>query len=113
VLVLKPGVEICAPVWVATALLCTCQPPAPRFEISLAPVPEAGLGWTAAVVIAAALAAEAAANGVACALDASQSSVVAETAAAPQRAEGWRKVPVIAGNSCPAAAVGRERRRSR
>ena len=38
VLVLKPGVEICAPVWVATALLCTAQPPVPRLEMSLAPV---------------------------------------------------------------------------
>src|ERR1051326_588317 len=39
VLVLKPGVEICAPVWVATALLCTSQPADPRFATSLAPVP--------------------------------------------------------------------------
>ena len=38
VLVLKPGVEICAPVWVATALLCTSQPADPRFVMSLAPV---------------------------------------------------------------------------
>src|SRR5579859_2917794 len=36
--VLKPGVEICAPVWVATALLCTDQPLAPRSVISVAPV---------------------------------------------------------------------------
>src|SRR6266704_930740 len=36
--VLKPGVEICAPVWVAVALLCTFHPPAPRFVMSLAPV---------------------------------------------------------------------------
>src|ERR1043166_3614936 len=36
VLVLKPGVEICAPVWVATALLCTSQPADPRFATSLA-----------------------------------------------------------------------------
>src|SRR5215831_6169655 len=36
--VLKPGVEICAPVAVVLALLSTLQPPAPRFEISLAPV---------------------------------------------------------------------------
>ncbi len=34
----KPGVEICAPVWVALALLCTCQPWAPRFDTLLAPV---------------------------------------------------------------------------
>src|SRR5262245_48662074 len=38
VLVLKPGVEICAPDWVATALLCTAQPLLPRLEMSLAPV---------------------------------------------------------------------------
>src|SRR6201984_2119149 len=38
VLVLNPGVEICAPVWVATALLCTSQPPLPRLVMSLAPV---------------------------------------------------------------------------
>ena len=35
---LNPGVEICAPVWVATALLATFQPPEPRLEMSLAPV---------------------------------------------------------------------------
>src|SRR5215470_9669411 len=39
VLVLKPGVEICAPVWVATALLCTAQPADPRLVTSVAPVP--------------------------------------------------------------------------
>src|SRR5262252_914346 len=38
VLVLNPGVEICVPDWVATALLCTFQPPTPRLEMSLAPV---------------------------------------------------------------------------
>src|SRR5689334_3825428 len=38
--VLKPGVEICAPDWVAVALLCTFQPPVPRFAMSLAPVSE-------------------------------------------------------------------------
>src|SRR6516162_10719558 len=32
----NPGVEICAPVWVATALLWTCQPDAPRFDTSVA-----------------------------------------------------------------------------
>src|SRR4029077_16467369 len=66
VLVLKPGVEICAPVCVATALLCTCQPPAPRSEISLAPVSAGELGWMAAVVTGAAmLRADAAADGAA------------------------------------------------
>src|SRR5262245_35220029 len=38
VLVLNPGVEICAPDWVATALLCTAQPLIPRLEMLLAPV---------------------------------------------------------------------------
>ncbi len=36
--VLKPGVEIWAPDWVAVALLCTFQPLVPRFEMLLAPV---------------------------------------------------------------------------
>src|SRR6516164_10519538 len=49
VLVLNPGVEICAPVCVATALLCTAQPFGPRSETSLAPVPDGWLGWVAAV----------------------------------------------------------------
>src|SRR6516225_7863457 len=43
VLVLNPGVEICAPDWVATALLCTAQPLAPRLEMSLAPVSDGEL----------------------------------------------------------------------
>src|SRR5262252_1198507 len=37
-LVLNPGVEIWAPVWVATVLLCTVQPAEPRSDRSLAPV---------------------------------------------------------------------------
>src|SRR6516164_8438966 len=48
VLVLNPGVEICAPVWVAMALLCTAQPPAPRLAMSLAPVLGCALSLTAA-----------------------------------------------------------------
>ncbi len=47
VLVLKPGVEICAPDWVATALLCTDQPAPPRLEMSLAPVPDGELSSAA------------------------------------------------------------------
>src|SRR5215831_5528582 len=43
VLVLNPGVEICALDWVATALLCTVQPPLPRLEMSLAPVSDGEL----------------------------------------------------------------------
>src|SRR5579859_8024312 len=42
VLVLNPGVEICAPDCVATALLCTNQPPAPRVVMSLAAALAAG-----------------------------------------------------------------------
>src|SRR5215831_10857692 len=38
VLVLNPGVEICAPVCVATALLWTFQPDEPRSVMSVAPV---------------------------------------------------------------------------
>src|ERR1700746_877976 len=37
VLVLNPGVEICAPDWVATALLCTSHPLAPRLVRSVPP----------------------------------------------------------------------------
>src|SRR5215472_5882985 len=37
-LALNPGVEICAPDWVATALLATRQPWAPRSDTLLAPV---------------------------------------------------------------------------
>src|SRR5215470_19105551 len=47
VLVLNPGVEICAPVCVATALLCTAQPPVPRLEMSLAPGAEGPARLTA------------------------------------------------------------------
>src|SRR5215472_9758620 len=35
---LNPGAEICAPDWVADALLATCQPCAPRLKTLLAPV---------------------------------------------------------------------------
>src|SRR6516164_9589651 len=47
VLVLNPGVEICAPDWVAAALLCTAQPPLPRLEMSLAPAPDGELSSAA------------------------------------------------------------------
>src|SRR5258708_39468430 len=49
VLVLKPGVEICAPVCGATALLWTAQPAAPRFEMSLDPVSDGELAAAAAL----------------------------------------------------------------
>src|SRR5258708_24194652 len=34
----NPGAEICAPVWVAVALLSTFQPVVPRLEMSVAPL---------------------------------------------------------------------------
>src|SRR5215469_517547 len=76
VLVLNPGVEICAPVCVATALLCTAQPLAPRFETSLAPVSDGELAAATAAVRAGApsAAGEAAVNELACAADARPSS---------------------------------------
>src|SRR5215467_16284628 len=43
-LVLNPGVEICAPVCVAVALLATFHPPEPRLEMSLAPGSAGNLG---------------------------------------------------------------------
>src|SRR5229473_3220839 len=102
VLVLNPGVEICAPVCVATALLCTCQPPDPRFDTSLAPVSDGELRlMPAATTCAALLAADDAASGVACALDASQTTVVAETMAAAQRADCERTVRLIAATPVP------------
>ncbi len=84
----NPGVEICAPVCVATALLCTFQPADPRFDTSLAPVLAGEAGRMPAVAKGAATpAGEAGVNGAACALDASQTSMVAETAATAQRAD--------------------------
>src|SRR5215469_1995675 len=109
-LVLKPGVEICAPVCVATALLCTCQPAVPMSEMSLAPVSAGELAWTTVVAGMAGLAADVAASGAAWALEASQTSVMAETPAAIQRAGCLQIACLIAANSCPAAA-GRTRDR--
>src|SRR5215470_4897360 len=84
VLVLNPGVEICAPVCVATALLCTAQPPVPRLEISLAPVPEGELRPTAGAELALCCVVAA---GTADAPDTAQASAVADTTATAQRAE--------------------------
>src|SRR5690242_10547849 len=99
VLVLNPGVEICAPDWVATALLCTVQPTVPRSEMSLAPVLDGELRSAALCGKAAsgldALAA-AAAPGT------SQASVVTDTAAA-HRTERGRVIRLMAGHSCLAA----------
>src|ERR1700730_2405341 len=44
-------VEICAPLCVATALLCTSQPSEPKFETSLVPVPDCELVLTAAAIV--------------------------------------------------------------
>src|SRR3984885_6903851 len=83
VLVLNHGVEICAPVWVATALLCTVQPPDPRFDMSLAPVSDEDASVLASPTPALRAARP---NGAACALVASPASVVATTRTAAQRA---------------------------
>src|SRR5260370_14200109 len=91
VLVLNPGVEICAPVWVATALLCTSQPLLPRLVMSLAPVSDGEL-WP----IAAARAGTgrwpfaAAPGGTLVTLDTSHATVVTDTIAAGHRAEHGR-----------------------
>src|SRR5215467_10158134 len=104
VLVLNPGVEICAPDWVATALLCTAQPPPPRLAMSLAPVSD-GEFSSAALCGNAPPGLEApAAETVP---GTSQASVVTDTAAA-HRIERGRVVPFIAGHSCPAAVAAHE-----
>src|SRR5215472_979728 len=104
VLVLNPGVEICAPDWVAAALLCTAQPPLPRLAMSLAPVSDGELG-SAALCGNAALGLDApAAEAVP---GTSQARVITDTAAA-HRTERGRVVPLIAGHSCPAAVAAHE-----
>src|SRR5215472_4347185 len=100
VLVLNPGVEICAPVWVATALLCTSQPALPRLVMSLAPVSAGELRPMAAV--------RARAGCVAGALETSHASVVTDTTAATQRAERGRTDCLIAAT--PVSRSYRERR---
>src|SRR5581483_9442392 len=87
-LVSKPGVEICAPDWLATALLCTDQPPAPRSVRSLAPVGIFG-GPGKAAVLAAVLAAVSAAVGAAVA-------AVEAAMVAAQRSAAERTVPTLA-----------------
>src|SRR5215469_9228481 len=77
-LVLNPGVEICAPVWVATALLWTSQPDAPRSDTSVA------LGTLAAASLAVA-AARAAGGGVAWAVAATTAGTATRTAAPAAR----------------------------
>src|SRR5215831_6130029 len=111
VLVLNPGVEICVPVCVATALLCTVQPPAPRSETSLAPGPEGELSWRPAVRAGSRTRPWGwAAAGVPGALEASQARVVADAIMAAQRAPRGRMARLrMVGNSCPAVR-DRERR---
>jgi hypothetical protein len=112
VLVLNPEVEICAPVCVATALLCTSQPREPRFETSLAPVPDGELVLTAAAIVGVlAVAGEAVrtrplpaafVSGMACALVVRASSAAAEMTTVARRAGCERVRDLMAGNSCPA-----------
>src|SRR5260221_13099281 len=105
--VLKPGVEICPPLCVATALLWTAQPAAPRFEMSLAPVSDGELAAAAAVRVGApAVSGEVALNEPACALDARPSNVVRAIAAAAQRARCVRVRDLMAGSSCPGLITG-------
>src|SRR5215831_8948170 len=102
-LVLNPGVEICAPVWVAAVLLCTFQPPLPRLEMSLAPVSDGELRSAALCGAAAPGLAAAAAPGT------SQASVVTDTAAA-HRTERGRVVRLMAGHSCLATIAAHDGR---
>jgi hypothetical protein len=76
VLMSNPGVEICAPVWVATALLCTAQPPEPRLVTSLAPVSD---GEPTLALIVPARLDEAVRDGTACAVNATHRNTAAET----------------------------------
>src|SRR6516162_2363377 len=101
VLVLKPGVEICAPDWAATALLCTSQPPLPRLAMSLAPVSDGEARLAAAACARCGPAAMDAA-------DTSQASAVTATAA--HRTERGRMVRLIAGHSCLAAVTANDGR---
>jgi hypothetical protein len=106
VLVSNPGVEICAPVCVAIALLCTAQPADPRFATSLAPVSDAEPAPTSALLTGAAGPyGEAGVDGLAWAIDAMHSSAAAETTTVVQLAADSRMDRLMAGNSCPAAPL--------
>src|SRR5215471_14242978 len=85
VLVLNPGVEICPPDWVATALLCTAQPPLPRLEMSLAPVSD---GELRSAALCGNPAPGLAAPAAAAAPGTSQASVVTDTAVAHRTERG-------------------------
>jgi hypothetical protein len=65
VLVSNPGVEIWAPVCVATALLCTAQPAEPRFVTSLAPVSDGERTLARAALVVAGMPDEAGRDGMA------------------------------------------------
>src|SRR5215469_523328 len=96
VLVLNPGVEICAPDWVATALLCTAQPLPPRLEVLLPPVPSGVLAGTAAAWPAACGPSAGCGAAVApCAPDKSQAKQTTDTVTADQRAEPGRLIRLI------------------
>src|SRR5215471_7467350 len=99
VLVLNPGVEICAPDWVATALLCTAQPLLPRLEVSLAPVPS---GELRSATLRGDPAPETDTPAAAAAPGTSQASVITDTEPA-HRTERGRVVRLMAGHSCLAA----------
>src|SRR5215470_17488818 len=120
----NPGLEICAPDWVAFALLATRQPCAPRSVTSLAPV--AGPGPAGKLRLAGGFArvgecrpavltgaappgSGAVLPGLACAAGEGQASKVAARARQVPRASGGRMVRFTAGNSClrPWAASGR------
>src|SRR5215469_14111527 len=120
----NPGLEICAPDWVAFALLATRQPCAPRSVTSLAPVAGPGPagklrlaggfarvgGCRPAVLTGAAPPGSGAVlPGLACAAGEGQASKVAARARQVPRASGGRMVRFTAGNSClrPWAASGR------
>src|SRR5260370_9223166 len=107
-LALNPGLEICAPDWVAVALLATRQPCAPRLVTSLAPVGEfrlagvPGRAWERrpVVVTGAALPGSGTvAPRLACAPEGSHASAVATRAKQiPTASDGWI-VRFTAGNS--------------
>jgi hypothetical protein len=105
-LVSNPGVEICAPVCVAIALLCTAQPADPRFATSLAPVSDGEPALTSALLTGAAGPyGEAGVDGLAWAIEAVHSSAAAETTTVVQLAADSRMDRLMAGNSCPAAPL--------
>src|SRR5215471_12356118 len=101
VLVLNPGVEIWAPDWVATELLCTSQPLLPRSETSLVPVPSGELRLTAAAWAAPGAWPAGWAATAPCVPDSRQAKETAETTAAGRRADVVRMSRLIAGHSCP------------